>query len=127
VTGAAIVFVGGVVTGGFTLGAPGSSSVGAVSGVSTFEWCSSACCSSGTTLAKSSAGAIASLSVGKFRLRDLNTAAELDSNMVGLGFLRRFRVTFDFPEAKLHLEPGKSLRVYTDGLRGLDYLPLELA
>src|ERR1700675_2371306 len=56
VVGAAVVLVGGVATGGFTLGAAGSSSVGAVSGVSTLEWCPSACCSSGTTLAKSSAG-----------------------------------------------------------------------
>ena len=48
----AAVFAGGDAAGGaagFALDAPGSSSVGAVSGVSTRIWCSPACCSSGTT------------------------------------------------------------------------------
>ncbi len=59
--------------------------------------------------AKTPGGCLASLSVGKLRIRDLNTTAELDRNMVGLGLLRRFRVTFDFPEEKLYLEPGKKI------------------
>jgi hypothetical protein len=54
-------------------------------------------------------GWLASLSVGKHKLRDLGTSAEPASNMVGLGFLRRFRVTLDFPEGKLYLEPGKRI------------------
>ena len=56
VAGAAVVLVGGVTTGGFSLGAAGSSVSGAVSGVSTLTLCSSACCSSVTTFAKSSGG-----------------------------------------------------------------------
>src|SRR6266478_6539317 len=52
----AAVFAGGEAAGGFSLGAGGSSSVGAVSGVSTLMWCSPACCSSGTTLLKSIRG-----------------------------------------------------------------------
>jgi hypothetical protein len=62
-----------------------------------------------TVTKKMPCGRLTSLSVGKHEVRDVDLSGELSQNIVGVGLLRRFRVTFDFPEGKLYLEPGKRI------------------
>jgi hypothetical protein len=65
-------------------------------------------------------GTIRSLSLGPFRHND-QSFIERDKNILGLGYLSRFFVTFDFEGRKMYLEKGKgfdkSFPIDTCGMR----------
>ena len=52
-------------------------------------------------------GRLDSLTVGEFTHRDLIVDRHSRSNVVGLRYLKRFLVTFDFPRNVVYLKPGK--------------------
>ena len=53
-------------------------------------------------------GTLAELSFGTFNFTDVAVSRSNGINAIGLALLSRFLVTFDFPNQKLYLKPGKT-------------------
>ncbi len=53
-------------------------------------------------------GRLSEFRLGEFTHRDLQVSRSATGNWIGTKYLSRFRVTFDFPNGKLYLKPGKA-------------------
>lgn len=47
------------------------------------------------------------ITLGDFRHRDMVFTESPEQNKIGLGYLSRYVITFDFPRMKIYLKPGK--------------------
>jgi hypothetical protein len=58
-------------------------------------------------------GTAKTFKLGRFETNDVRAVAHLD-NVIGLGYLSRFVVTFDFPNGAMYLRPGKQFERVDD-------------
>ena len=55
-------------------------------------------------------GSLKSLQLGPFSHSHISVIRHDEANLIGLGYLSRFFVTFDFPNKKMFLKPGREFR-----------------